>query len=243
MALSWFAWLSSISPMLALVETLAWLCFRGHVPWLTRFHEMLPGMVPASDSHRTQIVGIFETRALCCPFRQTQSPMARVSSYIFPPVLICPRQHWVHGTMLANWLWFPFCHETPRASRLLGQDLHMEQLWACKHVTISTIFFLGTLWNLAFLTSPLPSLKAPAARIVQDSGLSFQICCTLYTAFVLTVKVIEAWFVCCVTSSLLERKQYSLQLLFVSTIVWKFVAELWIYTQQININSFVSLNI
>lgn len=35
---------------------------QTHVPWLLRLHEMLAGMVPASDSHRTQSVGIFETQ-------------------------------------------------------------------------------------------------------------------------------------------------------------------------------------
>lgn len=55
------------------------------------------------ESPRTQSVGIFKTPALCCPFRQTQSPTARVSSYIFPPVLnfsLSASGSWYHAGKL-----------------------------------------------------------------------------------------------------------------------------------------------
>lgn len=129
---------------------------------------MLPGMVPASESRRTQSVGIFKTPALCCPFRQTQSPTARVSSCIFPPILnfsLSASGSWYHADKLTL---IPFLPWTPRASRLPGQDLHMEQLWACKHVNISTIFFLGTFVEPSF--SYFPSAKPESTHCPHCPG-------------------------------------------------------------------------
>lgn len=148
---------------------------QTHVPWLPPLHEMLPGMVPASDSHRTQSVGIFETPALCCPFRQTQSPMARVSSYIFSPVL--------NFSLSASGSWYliPFLPWTPRASQPPGQVLHMERLWACKHVNISTVFFLGTFVEPSFSCLPSAKLESTCCPHCPERWSFFSDFIALYT--------------------------------------------------------------
>lgn len=156
------------------------------------------------------------------PLGRPQSSTARI---IFLHSTSCAHscQHWLHGTTPARWHQFSFWHE------LLGFLGFQANICAWfKHMNISIICLLPVFVEPTF--SCLPSAKpgstcphCPTFMIIFQSTHSLSSYNKNHKGFA------------CILGDLfssLERKQYSSWLLFVSISVWKFVAALWVSTQQ-----------